>query len=456
MSPTRLLLPALAAALLVPPAAAQAAPQVVEASVTTSGMVLLVLDARLDDEGRLAFDVPARHLDDWLKSVRLPPGWRLLVPPAPERIPLPPQDAGPDALLAALGGQEIRHLRQDRLLQAGRVAGLRPPVPREGADPHPVLALQGPQGITLEPWRPGDRLEAADPRLAQALEAALVARAGETLAPRRGLLLQGPPGADGRLEVLLGGPVWNASHRAAIGEDGAIRLETVAHVKNETGLPWTGVRLVLVSGEARAIAVPLSTPRQAQRAPQAQEPPRNPRAVPAPMAAGASALARQSLADGAALEAAPAPPPAEIAQGQPAAAVFRLATPLTLADGALATLPLAAETPAGGVVRSLRAGGRTTEIALRLARPPGADLQARLQDADRRVARLAQGITPERERAARLLQGAEQAEALAALAQAARAHAQAVAQRDRLGADLEALEASLRRDGARLAFGTPP
>ena len=50
----------------------------------------------------------------------------------------------------------------------------------------------------------------------------------------------------------------------------------------------------------------------------------------------------------------------------------------------------------------------------------------------------------------------KQTEALVALAQAARVHAQAVTQYDRLGAELDALEASLRRDGTHFAFGTPP
>jgi hypothetical protein len=476
-------------------------------------------------------------------------------------------------------------------------------------------------------------VEAADPRLAAALEAALQGQAAEMLAPRRTLVLQGPPDATGRMDVLLGGPAWSASHRARVAEDGTVRLETWAHVRNGTGLPWENVRLVLLSGQARAIAVPLSIPRLPPRTP--PEPARadaGPGPARAPMAAplaGGQARARQSLADSATAEAAPAPPPADMLQGQPAGAVFRLATPLTLPDGALATLALAAETPEGGVVRSIRAGGASVEVGLRLRRgagpdlPPGVltatqggghlgdallppwpggeirrvalgtdpaivstdrretrlrgqaawaasgvlhllsdeetrlraeirnaraepvtidfwtdlppeatvlsghaegpgraattetlppqargrveiawrtpqrwstpaldadpaeirrrladapadapgiadamawasrlearlDLAARLADADRRIQRLAQGISPERERTARLLAGAEQAEALAALAQAARTHAQAVAQRDRLGTEMEALDAALRRDGASLAFGAPP
>jgi hypothetical protein len=46
------------------PATPQAAPRVVEASIATSGMVLLSLDARLGPDGRLAFETPAAHLDD--------------------------------------------------------------------------------------------------------------------------------------------------------------------------------------------------------------------------------------------------------------------------------------------------------------------------------------------------------------------------------------------------------
>lgn len=619
-----LLLSGLLAAAALP---AEGAPRVVEASVASSGMVLLSLEARLDTDGRLSFDVPQRHLDDWLKSVRLPPGWTLVLAPDPERLALPGPDGGPDALVAALAGQPVRHLRQGRAIQAGRIAGLRPPSGQEGADPSPLLALHGPDGITLEPWRPGDRLEAAEPRLAAALEAALAARAGQSIEPRRSLLLQGPPSAEGRIEILLGGPAWAASHRATVAPDGAARLETLAHVRNGTGLPWEGVRLTLVSGEARVLAAPLSVPRQPRREP--PEPARQARALPAPAPMAAGAAARPPFADGVALEAAP-PPPAEIVQGQPAAAVFRLAAPLHLPDGALATLPLAAEPADGRLVRSLRVGGGSVSVALRLRRPdaasdlppgvltatqggghlgdallppwpggetrrvplatdpavsaserretrlrgeqawaragvlhlrsaeetrihvsarnaraepvvldlwaeippeaaplagapegpgriaaaaeipargtaeavlawrtparwsapalsadpaeirrrldgaaqdaPGvadalawasrlearADLQARLQEADRRVARLAQGVSPERERTARLLQGAEQAEALAALAQAARVHAQAIAQRDRLGTDLESLEAGIRRDGARLSFGPQP
>jgi hypothetical protein len=125
--------------------------------------------------------------------------------------------------------------------------------------------------------------------------------------------------------------------------------------------------------------------------------------------------------------------------------------------------------PCGGrQERSSRAKNRTsssvsrscamsaTPISDQASNDSLAKLPNRLQDSDRRVARFAQGIAPERERAARLLQGAKQTEALAALAQAARVHAQAVVRCDRLGAELDALETSLRRNGTHLAFDTPP
>lgn len=236
------------------PATPQAAPRVVEASIATSGTVLLSLDARL----------------------------------------------GPDAAFAC---QEIGPVRQNCVLHAGHLGGVSSPTGHDGSKSHPLLALQRPQGLTVAPWHPGgSRVETVDPHLAAALEVAIQGQAAEMLAPRRTLVLQAPPDAIGRRDILLGGTAWSASHRARIAEDGTVRLESWMHVCNGTGFPRENVRLVLVSDQARAIVVPPSVPRLPLRIPPdparaatLPSPAWGPRAAPLPSPAGRIARASPSL-----------------------------------------------------------------------------------------------------------------------------------------------------------------
>jgi hypothetical protein len=364
-----------AAILSLAPAAAmaQAAEPVLKRVMLSSGGVGYVeYAARVTGEALLRLPVPLDQVDDVLKSLVVfdsqggvggatLPG-RDGAQAAFGDVPFGPEAlADPLAFLNALRGVEleVRGARpmSGRLLRAERV----PELPtRDGAVERTRVTLLTPEGLRQFVLEDAEAVQVADPALRARIGRALEALRSDAGQSARVLSLRAPGQGEREIRVgyVVGAPLWKISYRLVLpAKDGdKARLQGWAVLENATGADWSGVDVALQYGNPVTFRqalyrtyfvsrpeVPVEVlgrilPGVDTRAVVAMAAPAPPPPPSAPAPAGAL---MRSAAE------ARAPAPVMAAPSQAAAAsegaqetVFTLPTPVTLAAGHTATLPI--------------------------------------------------------------------------------------------------------------------
>lgn len=322
--------------------------------LSNAGLAQIERAGMLPAGASVTFAVPARDVDDVLKSlvVRDPAGTvqgvRLpaqdLAEEAFSGLPLRPADfESRAALLRALRGQPV---------EAGGAAGRLADV-GEDAEGGLRLTLVTSEGLRLLVLREGDEVRLGDPALAGRVARAAEALAAARAADRRELEIH-LSGAEAARAVsvttVTGAPLWKPSWRLVLpAGEGEARLQGWAVVENRSGADWEGVRLSLVSGHPAAFRQPLYTPLVV---PRPELPVRLPGAVgarpdpgarpaPPPMPRSLAAMA-PAPRDAGPAEAARAPyaaVPAAEAASSPGRVAFTLPGPVSLRGGETANLP---------------------------------------------------------------------------------------------------------------------
>ena len=364
-----------AAILSLAPAAAmaQAAEPVLKRVMLSSGGVGYVeYAARVTGEALLRLPVPLDQVDDVLKSLVVfdsqggvggatLPG-RDGAQAAFGDVPFGPEAlADPLAFLNALRGVEleVRGARpmSGRLLRAERVPEL---ATRDGAVERTRVTLLTPEGLRQFVLEEAEAVQVADPALRARIGRALEALRSDAGQSARVLSLRAPGQGEREIRVgyVVGAPLWKISYRLVLpAKDGdKARLQGWAVLENATGADWSSVDVALQYGNPVTFRqalyrtyfvtrpeVPVEVlgrilPGVDTRAVVAMAAPAPPPPSPAPAPAGAL---MRSAAE------ARAPAPVMAAPSQAAAAsegaqetVFTLPTPVTLAAGHTATLPI--------------------------------------------------------------------------------------------------------------------
>jgi hypothetical protein len=374
-------LAALALGLGAPPAGA-AGLALERVLLSTGGVGYLDWAATVGPEAELALVVPRSQADDILKSLTVYDSAGLVgtVTLAGETpladlfrdLPIGQRElARPVELLQALKGARLE-VEGPRSL-AGRVLAVTPEEVAVGDNKllrHRVT-LASEQGLRSFLLEEAGTVRLAEPAMAGLLETALdrLAAAREPGQRRVVVRLAGAGERRVRVGYLIEAPLWKPSYRVVLGEGGA-RLQAWAVVDNRSGVDWPGVELTLVAGSPVTLRQALASTYFVDRP---EIPIRlfegvRPRVDRGAVAADARTAPEGAPAEGerrAARSAAPAaagvammappspplrsePPPAELEAATAAEAasqtLFRVARPVSLAQGASALVPLADRT----------------------------------------------------------------------------------------------------------------
>jgi hypothetical protein len=257
----RLSLSLLPALLLTLPAFA-ADPKLVRVTLSTGGVGEYEFTAALTGPDHI--DIPAAlgQVDDVLASLRIDDpaggGASLRLPgrqPVEEAFRTLPIGmdalASPEALLQALVGAEIR------LPGASLTGSIVSVTPMDAKQPDGAVITRHRLTIATEAGIASVVLEdqsevelASDPFRAQ-LAAALAAIAGHREQDRQLLQIDLPAAGPRtiRFGYVVAAPVWKASYRVTLPATGPARLQGYAVVENLSGQDWSGVDLVLTSGQ---------------------------------------------------------------------------------------------------------------------------------------------------------------------------------------------------------------
>lgn len=372
---TRWIVTALA---LVPVAAlAQGAGQGTEPALrrvmlSSGGVAYVEYAARVTGEAALRLPVPLDQVDDVLKSLVVfdsqggvggatLPG-RDGVQSAFGDVPFGPEALeDPLAFLNALRGVEleVRGARPmaGRLLRAERV----PEIPvRDGAVERTRVTLLTPEGLRQFVLEEAEAVQVADPALRARIARALEALRRDAGQAARVLSLRSPGQGEREVRVgyVAGAPLWKVSYRLVLpAKDGdKARLQGWAVLENSTGADWNGVEVALQYGNPVTFRQALYRSYFVQRpevpvevlgrilpgvdtraAAMAMAPP-PPMPAPAPLSAPRAAMERAAVAAAPQVMAAPAEAAAATEGAQET--VFALPTPVTLAAGHTATVPI--------------------------------------------------------------------------------------------------------------------
>ena len=382
--------------------------------LSTAGIGYFEYEAAADGPVTLGLDVPLSQVDDVLAS--------LVVFDSAGSIgglELPGQDGshaaffdvpfGPNALGSALdylnGLQgtvlQVKGPRPmtGQLLRAERVVEAAPPGSPQGAGtPRTRVALLTDNGLEQFVLEEADSVQVADPALRARIDRALSTLRGATASDSRHVSLRSTGAGHRQVRVgyVAGAPLWKSTYRLVLPEadGGKARLQGWAVLENVSASDWNGIELSLQYGNPVTFRQALYRSYYVQR-------PDVPVEVLGRILPGVDAGARPMLqaakaAGGAGRTmalAAPPPPPAPAAAAAESApmaepeeqavateaaesTLFRLATPVVLAAGHSAAVPiLDREMPAErvGVVQQ----GRPHPLqALRLVNDSGASLPA--------------------------------------------------------------------------------
>jgi hypothetical protein len=366
---------AAALALAPVPALAQGAEPVLRRVMLSSGGVGYVeYTATVQGEAMLRLPVPLEQVDDVLKSLvvfdsaggvggaTLPglDGARAAfgdVPFGPEAL------EDPLAFLNALRGVvlEVRGARpmSGRMLRAERVPEV---AVRDGAVERTRVTLLTDEGLRQFVLEEAEAVQVADPALRGRIARALEALRRDSAQASRVLALRAPGQGEREVRIgyVVGAPLWKLSYRVVLpAADGdKARLQGWAVLENTTGADWNGVEVALQYGNPVTFRQALYRSYFVQRPEVPVEvlgrilPGVDTRATtramgfaapaPPPAPAGAMRAAPSAVAE---MARAPRPamaPPADAAAATEGAqeTVFALPTPVTLAAGHTATLPI--------------------------------------------------------------------------------------------------------------------
>ncbi len=365
-----------AAAMVLAPAAAwaqQGEPVLKRVMLSSGGVGYVEYAARVTGEALLRLPVPLDQVDDVLKSLVVfdsqggvggatLPG-RDGTQAAFGDVPFGPEALeDPLAFLNALRGVEleVRGARPmaGKLLRAERVPEM---ASRDGAVERTRVTLLTAEGLRQFVLEDAEAVQVADPALRARIGRALEVLRRDAGQSARVLSLRAPGQGEREIRVgyVVGAPLWKISYRLVLpAKDGdKARLQGWAVLENATGADWSGVEVALQYGNPvtfrQALYRTYFVPRPEvpvevlgrilpgvdtrAMAPVPSPPPPPP---PAP-AALAMAPAR------AVMERAAAPAPVMAAPSEAATAsegaqetVFTLPTPVTLAAGHTATVPI--------------------------------------------------------------------------------------------------------------------
>lgn len=350
--------------------------------LSSAGVGYFEYEAEVDGATELGLDVPLEQVDDVLKSlvvfdsaggvggIALPgrDGTRAAfgdVPFGPEAL------QSPTAYLNALQGVVVtvrgpqpmqgRILRAEQASEPGGAAG-------GGAIPRTRVSLLGADGLRQFVLENAESVQIDDPILRERIGKALETLRRAAGRDMRHLTLRatGAGKRTVRVGYVAAAPLWKASYRLVLpaAGSGKARLQGWAVLENQTGTDWNGVALSLQYGNpvtfrqalyrsyfVQRPEVPVEVlgrilpdvDTRARAVPQIAMP----SLVPSP--AGGRAMERRDMAMGVtAAPAAPSPPmdnmaaPAEQAQTAEGTeqTTFRLATPVVLAAGNSASVPI--------------------------------------------------------------------------------------------------------------------
>ena len=232
--------------------------------LSSGGVAYYEYEAEVTGDSLLALDVRLGQVDDVLKSIvvfddaggvgaiRLPgrePVFQLFRDLPFDQAAL----ASPVMLLNALKGAEVtvsggREL-SGRLIAAEAESVALPD--NGGTTVHHRVSLLTGDGMRQFVLEEVDSVRFADPALQAQVERALAGLAAHRTRDRRTLTVEARGSGKRTLRVgyVVGAPLWKASYRLSLGDDGETgRLLGWAVVENLSGRDWEGVELTLASG----------------------------------------------------------------------------------------------------------------------------------------------------------------------------------------------------------------
>jgi hypothetical protein len=410
----RFLTPYGLACVLLWPALARADLTLRRVMLSTGGVAYVEYAADVDGAARLALDVPLSQVDDVLKSlvvfdsaggtggIELPghddsPAALGDVPFGPEVL------ASPLAYLNALRGValEVRGPRPmtGRLLRAETVTEPAAADRQHGAE-RTRVSLMSDDGLRQFILEDAESVQVADPALRRRIAAALGALRTEASSSMRHVILHGTGTGTRTLRVgyVVGAPLWKTTYRLVMPPAGTatgkLRLQGWAVLENTTGADWDGVQLALQYGNP-------VTFRQALYRSYFVTRPEVPvevlgRLLPNVDAGATPAMKLEPPAPGSAPAPMSVPMPAQVARAAPqyarpamaapaeettitegaAETVFVLPTPIVLAAGHTASVPILDSEVSGSRIGLVQSGRAHPLSAIRLTNDTKASLPA--------------------------------------------------------------------------------
>ncbi len=411
----------IAALLLLSPAplwaqgGAEGVPVLRRVMLSSGGVAYVEYQAQVNGEAMLRLPVPLEQVDDVLKSLvvfdaRGGVGGATLPGLDGTRAAFGDVPFGPEALedvlayLNALRGveMEVRGARpmSGRLLRAERVpeVAVRDGAVRDGAVARTRVTLLTADGLRQFVLEEVESVQVANPVLRGRIARALEAMRRDAGQEARVLTLRAP--GEGSREVrvgyVVGAPLWKVSYRVGLpARDGEpARLQGWAVLENTTGADWNGVAVALQYGNpvtfrqalyrsyfVQRPEVPVEVlgrilPGVDTRATAAEGPAtRGIRPVPAPAPPSAAGALMAQLRPEA--RAAMAPPSDAAAATEGAQeTVFALPSPVTLAAGHTATLPILDRTATARRVGLVQPGRAHPLASIRLTNDTATSLPA--------------------------------------------------------------------------------